>query len=158
MSRLLIILTHLIYFLWCNEYMWCLKKCSIFVIVFTCLFYVLQYWKYLSNCFEKMRIYLIDYEELLFYLFPCDTYFFFLFLKFTLFQKYLQVLFKPFSHLWSRLRSRCRHKHSVKLCEVTEARVKYEASSETRILKNFGILLHFMPQNWPYFTLASWCL
>ena len=67
--------------------------------------------------------------------------FFFLFLKFTLFQKYLQVLFKPFSHLWSRLRSRCRHKHSVKLCEVTEARVKYEASSETRILKNFGILL-----------------
>ena len=39
--------------------------------------------------------------------------------------------------------------------EVSEARVKYEARNKTRISKNFDILLHFMLQNWPCFTLDS---
>ena len=39
--------------------------------------------------------------------------------------------------------------------EVSEAIVKYEASNETRILKKIDILLHFMLQNWPCFTIAS---
>ena len=39
--------------------------------------------------------------------------------------------------------------------EVGEATVKYEARNETRISKNFDILLHFMLQNWPRFTLTS---
>ena len=67
---------------------------------------------------------------------------------------------KPGSHLWSRSRSkgRRRHKHSVDMRKVREARVKYEASNETRISKNVNILLHFVLQNWPCFTLASWFL
>ena len=67
---------------------------------------------------------------------------------------------KPGSHLWNRLRSRSRRrrKYSVNMREVSEARVKYEARTETIISKNFDILLHLMLQNWPCFTLASWFL
>ena len=67
------------------------------------------------------------------------------------FQSIFEVNFKykPGSHLWSRRRrrsrsrsrgrSRRRRKHSVNICEVSEARVKYEASNETRISKFFDI-------------------
>ena len=52
-------------------------------------------------------------------------------------------------------RSRRKRKHSVNMREVSETRVKYEASNETKISKYFDILLHFMLQNWPCFALHS---